>query len=269
MVHTSSSETPLPLFLTAAQAAAVGRYTIKDIHEAIASGYLIASDPNGKGPRIHRDTFIGWMNACNSPKWESSEWGNVPTSFLEDPLRHAPHPSDTFGEWVSLDEVVCLRIHRTQDLLEITTSRPVALPTGALISLRMRVDNENSADLVLQLVDVCSSFFTKWLFKPVSIEVDEIPSGCIMDLSPIRRRLGGLQGLEGLPEFLANKKVSKILGSEIAVGLGIHTPNSGDYRRIADAMRDLGWKSKRINKGLAFFAPTLQGSLGFHLGGAQ
>lgn len=88
---------------------------------------------------------------------------------------------------------------------------------------------------------------TQWHLTPAEKEIHlrEGQAFCVADLEQ-----------DKIAIWLVKNGSAEVSGIEVAEGLGIERPTSGDSRRISRHMQALGWVGKKTKKGLTYSAPT-------------
>jgi len=270
----------IPAFLTVSKAAELSGYDEADINTAIAAGDLQAADPIGKGLRIPRLSFEEWMSGAKIPPWEgkAGDWIEVPLHLVSSHLNFSSHPEDSPIPWIEHDELLRLRVHAKEDKVEVTwQSEPRATPSehyashgSPLVEFALSIGAANlhvggklgpqhgQRRIIESFPNHLGEEDERGAFQ--EIPWDKLrkyllvsPPTCVpADIAEIVRKLP-----------------SKVMGIDVARALGIMAPHAGHYRMISDAMKALGWSSKRTNKGWAYFAPTFMGQVQKHFGSAE
>jgi hypothetical protein len=280
MLTNMSTATALPHFLTVAQAAAASSLSQEDIETAIVTGDLKAADPAGKGLRIPREAFLGWMGGDHLPAWEgkSGDWIDLPVRLLMGDVIYARHPDDKYDSWVYHKDVVRVRAHTTETKLEITykDSRDERSEGCELVECELSFGG-HTIESVWKLDETHGQrrLLTKHFdyFNEAIPPEKGSPSQCnTYQALPWSEFVAFLRGVGSDPIDPRTLRIikdlpAKVLGTEVAKALGIEDPRTGDFRRIADTMQALGWKAKKTNRGLCYYSPGLEGQARFLFGG--
>lgn len=254
----------IPPFLSIPQAAKFSGYGEDDIQIAIAFGDLQAADPTGKGLRIPRHSFEEWMSGACLPPWEGKpgDWIECPLYIAMGAINYTGHPSDFYGSWVEHDQILRLRVHTTEDKLEVTWG---ASGEDARVDVELELSHGcNVLHLLGQLGEASGHRrILTGAWHSVSVDLLAPTTSNPITWQDLRQILA-LTPRTFVPDNVREvvaKLPSKVMGMDVARILGIQDPNAGHYREIAETLRNLGWTSKRTNKGTCYFAPTMMGQI--------
>jgi len=267
----------IPAFLTVSKAAELSGYDEADINTAIAAGDLLAADPIGKGLRIPRLSFEEWMSGAKIPPWEgkAGDWIECPLYLVNTAIRYARHPSDTYDAWVEQEHLLRIRVHATEDKMEVTwrSSNDDKAEGSDLVEFTFELQDKSTIHNVYQLREMAGQrrilqnymedrtfAYTPWGSVQQELTWDQL------------RRILRVTPRTFVPDdvqVIVSRLPSKVMGIDVARALGIMAPHAGHYRMISDALKALGWSSKRTNKGWAYFAPTFMGQVQKHFGSAE